>query len=86
MNPVKSKKVKLSCYHVEVKGDRRYSTYSILTLALVGVNDQCHAPAAIYPWHGFDKRLGGPQNCSGHRGYRKNPLPLLILELQSSSL
>jgi hypothetical protein len=45
------------------------------------VSGQHHAPAALYP-RGKDpryplcRRLGGPQSRSGHRGYRKNPLPL----------
>jgi hypothetical protein len=38
------------------------------------------------PWYPLDKRLGGPQSWSGHRGQRKNPLPLLGIEPQSSSL
>jgi hypothetical protein len=47
----------------------------------MGVSGQRHAPAALYP-RGKDpryplyRRLGGPQRRSGHRGYRKNPLPL----------
>jgi hypothetical protein len=45
-----------------------------------GVSGQRHAPTALYP-RGKDplytlySRLGGPQSRSGHRGYRKNPLP-----------
>jgi hypothetical protein len=44
------------------------------------VSGQRHAPVALYP-RGKDRRyplyrrLGGPQSRSGHRGYRKNPLP-----------
>jgi hypothetical protein len=31
------------------RGDRRYGSYSVTTLALDGVSGQCHAPAALYP-------------------------------------
>jgi hypothetical protein len=46
----------------------------------MGVSGQHHAPASLYP-RGKDpryplyRRLGGLQSRSGHRGYRKNPLP-----------
>jgi hypothetical protein len=36
------------------------------------MSDQLHAPAAFYPRYPLDRRLGGPQSRSGHRGYRKN--------------
>jgi hypothetical protein len=51
----------------------------------MGMSDQHHTPAALYP-RGKDpryplyRRLGGPQSRSGHRGYRKNPLPLPGIE------
>jgi hypothetical protein len=54
----------------------------------MGVSGQHHAPAAFYP-RGKDpryslyRRLGGPQSRSGHRGYRKNPLPLPGIEPRS---
>jgi hypothetical protein len=53
-------------------GERRYSSYSYLTLAIDGVSGQHHAPAALYPrgkrpWYPSDRRLGGPQSWSGHR-------------------
>jgi hypothetical protein len=54
----------------------------------MGMSGQCHAPAALYP-RGKDPRyplyrtLGGPQSRSGHRGYRKNPLPLPGIEPRS---
>jgi hypothetical protein len=46
----------------------------------MGVSSQRHAPAALYPRgkdsrYPLDRRLGGTQSRSGHRGYRKNPLP-----------
>jgi hypothetical protein len=39
----------------------------------MGVSGQRHAPAALYPrgkdpWYPLDRRLGGPQSRSGHRG------------------
>jgi hypothetical protein len=51
----------------------------------MGVSGQRHAPAALYP-RGKDpryplyRRLGWLQSRSRHRGYRKNPLPLLRIE------
>jgi hypothetical protein len=54
----------------------------------MGVSGQRHAPAALYP-RGKDpryplyRRLGGPQSRSGHRRYRKNPLPLPGIEPRS---
>jgi hypothetical protein len=69
-------------------GERRYSSYSLLTSALDSVSGQRHAPAALYP-RGKDlryplyRRLGGPQSRSGHRGCRKNPLPLPRIEPRS---
>jgi hypothetical protein len=46
----KKSKVKLSCYrHVDIKGEKTYSSYSLLTTTLDGVSGQCHAPAALYP-------------------------------------
>jgi hypothetical protein len=57
----------------------------------MGVSGQRHAPAALYP-RGKDpryplyRRLGGPQSRSGHRGYRKNPLPLPGIEPRSPGI
>jgi hypothetical protein len=31
------------------KGERKYSAYLFLIVALDGVSGQCHAPAALYP-------------------------------------
>jgi hypothetical protein len=48
------KNVKLSRYSdASAKGERKYSFYSFLTSALVGVSGQRHAPAVLYP------RIGG---------------------------
>jgi hypothetical protein len=76
--------------HADASGER-YSSYSFLTSALDGVGGQRHAPAALYPRrkdsrYPLYRRLGGPQSRSGHRGYRKNPLPLPVIKSQSSSL
>jgi hypothetical protein len=38
------------------------------------------------PQYPLYRRMGEPQRWSGHRGYRKNPPPLLGIEPQSSSL
>jgi hypothetical protein len=56
-----------------------------------GVSGQCHVPATLYsggknPRYPLDTRLCGPQSWSGHRGYRKNRLPLPGIEPQSPSL
>jgi hypothetical protein len=50
-----------------------YSSYLFLTLALDGVSGQRHTPATLYPpgkdpQYPMDRRLGGPQSRSGHRG------------------
>jgi hypothetical protein len=47
----------------------------------MGVSGQRHTPAALYPRgkdprYPLNRRLGGPQNRSGRRGRKKNPLPL----------
>jgi hypothetical protein len=47
----------------------------------MGVSGQRHAPAALYPWgkdprYPLERRLGGPQSWSGHRGQWKNHLLL----------
>jgi hypothetical protein len=54
----------------------------------MGVSGQRYSPAALYPRgkdarYALDRRLGGPQSRSGHRGYRKNPLPLPGIEPRS---
>jgi hypothetical protein len=60
---------------MEEKGDKRYSFYSFTTSALDVAIGQPHAP----PWfsrgkdprYSLDRRLGGSQNSSGHRGFEK---------------
>jgi hypothetical protein len=58
--------------HAGTKGDRKYSSYSFLTLALMRVSGERHARAVLYPRERtpdiMDRRLGGPQSWSGHRG------------------
>jgi hypothetical protein len=54
----------------------------------MGLNSQRQTPAALYPQgkdprYPLHRRLGGPQSRSGHRGYRKNPLPLPGIEPRS---
>jgi hypothetical protein len=54
-------------------GERRYSSYSLTTSALMGMSGQRHAPAALYPLrkdprYPLYRRLGGPQSRSGHIG------------------
>jgi hypothetical protein len=54
----------------------RYSSYSFPTAALVGGELPASRPgAALTPGKGptvpLDRRLGGPQSRSGHRGWRK---------------
>jgi hypothetical protein len=46
----------------------------------MGVSGQRHFPVALYPQgkdphYPLDRRLGGAQSRSGHRGYRKSPFP-----------
>jgi hypothetical protein len=69
-------------------GKRRYSSYSFSTSAL----DRCEwsasrtgrvLPRRKNPRYALYRRLGGPQNRSGHRGYRKNLLPLPGIEPRS---
>jgi hypothetical protein len=80
-------KEKLSCYHHAGNKERKYSSYSFLTLALDWVSGQHHALAVLNPrekdpQHPLDRRLGGAHSWSGHRGYMKNPLPLPEIEPQ----
>jgi hypothetical protein len=67
-----------------------YSSYSFTTSTLNGVSGQCHALDVLYargkdPRYPLDRRLGGPQSQSGHRGYSKNLLPLSGIEPRSLS-
>jgi hypothetical protein len=68
--------------HGGARRERRYSSYSFMTLALDGSEWSASHPGRALPprertpWYLLDRRLGGPQSWSGHRGYRKNPVPL----------
>jgi hypothetical protein len=70
-------------------GDRKYSSYSFLTSALEGSKwSVSHSGRALPPGKGppcypMDRRLGGPQSRSAHRGQRKNRLPLPGIEHRS---
>jgi hypothetical protein len=66
-------------------GERKYSSYSFLTSALGGSERSASRPGRALPRgkdprYPLDRRLGGPQSRSGHRGYRKNPMPLPRIE------
>jgi hypothetical protein len=73
--------LKLSCptaHHGGAWGERRNNSCPFFISALDG--DELSAPRpgrALPPGKGprylLDRRLGGPQSRSGHRGYRKNP-------------
>jgi len=58
----------------------RGNNSSFLTQALDAVSGQRCATDALYPRErtsgARNRRLGGFQSWSGHRGYRKKPLPL----------
>jgi hypothetical protein len=61
ITPCRKTKVKMSSYrHVGAKRERKYICYSFLTSSLDGGG---HAPAVIYPWHPFDRKLGGLRAC-----------------------
>jgi hypothetical protein len=65
---------KLSRYlHADAKEERRYSSYSFLTSALDGCEWSASRPGRALPAgknlrYPLDRRLGGPQSWSGHRG------------------
>jgi hypothetical protein len=82
-------------HHAGDKGERNYSSYSFLILALDGVSGQRHAPAALYPRgkrpprYPLDRRLGilckgkaAPQHTYGGTGGEDAQL-LLIQDLGS---
>jgi hypothetical protein len=69
----KAKQSSLTTYHEGTRRERRYRSYSFMTLALDVVGGQRHAPAALYPKgkdprYPLDTRLGGPQSWYGHKG------------------
>jgi hypothetical protein len=56
----------------------------------MGVCGQRHTPAVLYPrgknpQYPLYRRHGGPQSRSGHKGYRRNPLPLPGIKPRSPS-
>jgi hypothetical protein len=64
--------------HIEVQGERRYNSYWFSTSALEGGEWSASRPGHVLapekdPRCPLYRRLGGPQNRSGHRNYRKNP-------------
>jgi hypothetical protein len=69
-------KSRLTTRHAGAKGERKYSSYSLLTSAVYGVCGQRHAPAFLYPRrkdrYSLDTRLGGPQSWFGHRLEQKS--------------
>jgi hypothetical protein len=61
------------------RGERRYSSYSLMTSALdrgkwSGRRPGRALPPGKGPRYPLYRRLGMPQSRSGHRGYKKNPL------------
>jgi hypothetical protein len=64
-----------------VKWERKYSSFSFFTSALGGGVWSASCPGETTPRYPLYRRLGGPQSRSGHRGYRKNPLPLSFYRL-----
>jgi hypothetical protein len=82
-------KIKLS-RHAAPRGRGIIAPPHSLPQHCTGVSGQRHAPAALYPVKRtpvpLDRRLGGPQSWSGHRGYGRNLLPLLGIKPRLSSL
>jgi hypothetical protein len=84
----KAKQSSTATCHGGAWGERRYSSYSFLTLALDGGEWSASRSGHALPWgkdprYPLYRRLGGPQSQSGHRDYRKNPLPLPGIEPRS---
>jgi hypothetical protein len=66
----------------------RYSSSAFLTPAVDGNEWSASRRGRALspekgPWYPLDRRLHGPQSRSGHRGYRKNPLPLSVIKHRS---
>jgi hypothetical protein len=85
-------KVKLSHYTpTEAQGESIYSSYSFTTSELDGGKWSVSCPGCnLTPGKGHQvsivQEAGWPQNWSGHRGWRKNSLPLSGIEPRSSGL
>jgi hypothetical protein len=82
---LKKTKVKLSSNTPLEAQEERYSSYSFMTSALDVGEWSASCPGRDLapgkdPWYPLYRRLGGPQSRSGHRGYRKYPLPLPVIE------
>jgi hypothetical protein len=80
----KEKKHKQSCpatRHRGAKGERRYSFYSFLSLALDRVSGQRHAPTTIHPGKGPPVAIGYEAVWTSELVWTpklwENPLPLL---------
>jgi hypothetical protein len=47
------------------------------------MSGQLHAPATLppgkEPWYPLDRKLGGPQSCSGHGGEEETSLQIIII-------
>jgi hypothetical protein len=74
--------------HEDARGERKCSSYSFLTSALDGGEWSASRPDRALPRgknprYPLYRRLSVPQSRSGHRGYRKNPLPLPGIEPRS---
>jgi hypothetical protein len=84
-------KVKLSHYTMQVsKWKQSIVPIHSWPRQYMGVSGQNHAPAALYPRgkntrYQLYRRLGGLQSWPGHKGYRKNLLPLPEIEPRLSS-
>jgi hypothetical protein len=87
--PVSNDDVKIEPCRFRHAGDK--GRWILLLLILDLGTRRCEwsasRPAAFYPRRKDPRypvyRMGGPQSWSGHRGLRKNPLPLLGIESRS---
>jgi hypothetical protein len=73
---------------IYVRGERRYSSYSFTTSTLDGGEWSASRPGRVSPpGKGpsvpIVQEAGWAQSRSGHRGYRKNTLPLSGIEPRS---
>jgi hypothetical protein len=69
--------------------ERKYSSYSFLTLALDGVSSQRYASAALYPEKGLPAPIGHEAGWASELVWKQRlqeKSPLLGIELRSSSL
>jgi len=78
--PPPSKSSKWAPRHEGVLGEWRYNSTHSSTSALDGGEwstscPSCFTPQGKTPWYPLDRRLDGPQSCSGHSGKEKNSQP-----------